>query len=76
MEALRESDPDVDALITDLKRQLSDAENSPSTAFNQKSFDSCVSLSRKDIEELADLIAAADVRSYSGKIISCESGRF
>ncbi|MBV8729733.1 MAG: hypothetical protein JO336_07980, partial [Acidobacteriia bacterium] len=38
IESLRESDPDVDALISDLKRQLSGEDESPIAPVNQQEF--------------------------------------
>ena len=58
VEALRESDPSVDALITDLKHELSTGDDSPSMGLNTESDASSVNLSRRDLEQLAELIAA------------------
>jgi hypothetical protein len=58
IETLRENDPSVDALITDLKHELSTGDDSPSMGLNTKSDASSVSLSRKDLEQLAELIEA------------------
>jgi hypothetical protein len=58
VEALRDSDPGVDALITDLKYELSTGDDSPSMRLNTESDASSVSLSRRDLEQLAELIAA------------------
>jgi DnaA-like protein len=54
--ALRERDPDVDALITDLKHELSISGDSP-IAKSGTMPRSSVSLSRCDLQTLADLIA-------------------
>jgi hypothetical protein len=56
IEALRESDPDIDALITDLKHELSLCGDSPVPKTGTKPH-SFVSLSRCDLQALADLIA-------------------
>jgi len=56
IEALRESDPDVDALITDLKHELSICGDSPVAKPDTKPHRS-VSLSHCDLQTLADLIA-------------------
>jgi hypothetical protein len=58
IEALRASDPEVDALITDLKHELRVDDKSPSTEGRTGAYPSSVSLSRGDLKELADLIAA------------------
>ena len=52
----RESDPDIDALITDLRHQLSVSGNSPAETPDIKPHGS-VRLSHCDLESLADLIA-------------------
>jgi hypothetical protein len=54
IEALRESDPDVDALITDLRHELSAGADSRVAGTEPHS---SVSLSRCDLQALADLIA-------------------
>ena len=56
IEALRESDPDVDALITDLKHELSAGGDSRVVKSGTEPH-SCVSLSRCDLQALAGLIA-------------------
>jgi hypothetical protein len=56
IEALRESDPEVDALITDLKRQLTSKDDTASASVGAD--ERCPCLSRSSLEELADLIAA------------------
>jgi hypothetical protein len=58
IEALRSSDPEVDALITDLKHELRVGDKSPSTEGRTGECPSSESLSRGDLKELADLIAA------------------
>jgi hypothetical protein len=58
IEALRQSDPEVDALVTDLTRRLcGDGELSLTGEEVQQSV-SPVDLNRRDLEVLADLIAA------------------
>jgi hypothetical protein len=56
IEALRESDPDVDALITDLKHELRTSADSPAEKLDKQSHGS-VRLSHCDLQILADLIA-------------------
>jgi len=58
IEALRESDPDVDALIADLKTQLSVGDDSPNARAKTEECGSAITLSRSDLDQLADLIAA------------------
>lgn len=58
IEALRESDPEVDALITDLKRQLTSKDDRASVSVASDERCSSIILSRSSLEELADLIAA------------------
>lgn len=58
IEALRETDPDVDALITDLKRQLAGEENPAKASVDIGEHCSSCSLSQADLEDLAELIAA------------------
>jgi ATPase involved in DNA replication initiation len=58
IEALRESDPDVDALIADLKTQLSVGDDSPNARAKTEGCGSAITLSRSDLDQLADLIAA------------------
>jgi hypothetical protein len=56
IESMRESDPDLDALLSDLKRDLIDLDRiQPKTI--DKASGSQVSLSKGDLDELADLIA-------------------
>jgi len=57
VEALRESDPDVDALITSLKSQLMSGGNSIMTNADIKAHRSAVCLTGADLEKLAALIA-------------------
>jgi hypothetical protein len=56
IEALRKSNPDVDSLISDLKRDLADLDPTQPNMMS-KAFDSQASLSQGDLDELADLIA-------------------
>lgn len=56
IEALRESDPDIDALITDLKHELSICGDSPVPKTATKPH-VAVNLGRCDLQALADLIA-------------------
>ncbi|MGA7411819.1 MAG: helix-turn-helix domain-containing protein [Bryobacteraceae bacterium] len=58
IEALRESDPDVEALITDLKRRLSGDDDSLTSAVDVQQRASLGSTNRRELEALADLIAA------------------
>jgi hypothetical protein len=58
IEALRESDPDVDALITDLKRQLTSKDDTATPSLGAHERCASLSLGRLSLEELADLIAA------------------
>ena len=56
IEGLRESDPDVDALITDLKHELNVFVDSPAEKADTKPHGS-VRVSNFDLQTLADLIA-------------------
>lgn len=56
IEALRESDPDVDALITDLKQELRSSGDLPVEKADRKPHGS-VRLNDSDLQTLADLIA-------------------
>ena len=56
---LRESNPAVDALITDLTAKLC-ATDQPLTAGSETKRGSLTNLSRRDVETLADLIAERD----------------
>jgi hypothetical protein len=58
IEALRESDPQVDALITDLKRQLTREDNAASTSIVDDEDCRPTGRSQADLEDLAELIAA------------------
>lgn len=58
IESLRESDPDVDALIADLKAQLGAGDYSPNAPAKTEECGSAMTLSRRDLDQLADLIAA------------------
>jgi hypothetical protein len=58
IEMLRGNDPEVDALITDLKRQLTSKDDTASAGVASEERCPSVSLSRSSLEELADLIAA------------------
>jgi hypothetical protein len=58
IEALRESDPQVDALITDLKRQLTLEDNATSTGIVGDEHCRPTGRSQADLEDLAELIAA------------------
>ena len=57
IEALRESDPEVDALITDLKRQLTSKDDTASASVGADERCASLILGRSSLEELADLIA-------------------
>ena len=57
IEALRESDPQVDALITDLKRQLIREDNAGSASVASRERDCLTDRRRADLEDLAELIA-------------------
>ena len=56
IESMRETDPDLNALISSLKRDLTDVNPVYATAID-KSSRSQVTLSQRDLEELAELIA-------------------
>src|SRR5208283_5416186 len=58
IEALRESDPDVEALIMDLKRRLSGDDDSLTSATGVQQKGSLGSTNQRELETLADLIAA------------------
>jgi hypothetical protein len=78
VEALGESDPDVDALITDLKHELSTGDDLPSMRLNTESDASSVSLSRRDLGALAELITAlvcAHIATVPQKEKRCFQGR-
>jgi hypothetical protein len=57
IEALRESDPQVDALITDLKRQLIREDNAGSASVASRERGCLTDRRRADLEDLAELIA-------------------
>ncbi len=57
IESLRESDPDVDALISDLKRELDGVDRSDNAPANEEAFIVRKDLSDRDLERLAELIA-------------------
>jgi hypothetical protein len=61
IEARRESDPDLDVLITDLKHELKMSINAPAEDANTRRHGS-VRLSHCDLQSLADLIAERVVR--------------
>ena len=58
IEALRESDPEVDALIRDLKRQLTSKDDTATASVGADEHCASLSLGRSSLEELAELIAA------------------
>lgn len=58
IEALREADPDVDALITDLKRQLMGEDKNAGISADADEPCSLASFGQADLEDLAELIAA------------------
>jgi len=58
IESLRESDPDVDLLITALRRQLSGEDESPIARTDQEPFSGPKALSEEDFERLAELLAS------------------
>ena len=75
IEALRESDPDVDALITDLKCELSISGDSPVEKPDTKPHGSgFVSLSHVDLQMLADLIAERVYARIEKRVASDENG--
>ena len=74
IEALRESDPDVDALITDLKHELNVPIDSPAEKPDIKPHGS-VRLGHCDLQTLADLIAERVYARIEKRIISDENGR-
>jgi hypothetical protein len=57
IEALRESDPDVDALITDLKHQLATGGDTSAVDVGTDEHYSIRNMSRANLERLAELIA-------------------
>ena len=58
IEALRESDPQVDALLTDLKRQLIREDNAGRASVVSDERDCPTDRRQADLEDLAELIAA------------------
>jgi hypothetical protein len=56
IESMRESDPDLDALISDLKRVLTDVDPTQPKSIDKAS-GSHVRLSKGELDELAELIA-------------------
>ena len=73
IEALRESDPDIDALIADLKHELSGGGDSP-VAKSGTEPHSAVGLSRCDFQALADLIADRVYARIAGRMPDPEKG--
>jgi hypothetical protein len=74
IEALRESDPDVDALITDLKHELRTSGDLPVEKPDRKPHRS-VSLSHSDLRTLADLIAERLYAHIQKRVPSDGKGR-
>ena len=62
IEALRESDPEVDALITDLKRQLTGGDNAASATVAIDEHYFSAGLSQADLEDLVEPISAFGLR--------------
>ena len=58
IEALRESDPEVDALLTELKHQLHHGGDERGERELCKKSDKCSNTSQLNVDELADAIAA------------------
>ena len=73
IEALRESDPEVDALISDLKHELSTSRDSPAEEPDAKAHDS-LRLSRFDLQILADLIAERVYARIEKRVTTDENG--
>lgn len=73
IEALRESDPDVDALISDLKHELSICGDSPLSKTAAKPY-APVNPGRCDLQMLADLIAERVYARLKKRPISDENG--
>jgi len=73
IEALRESDPDVDALITDLKHELNVSIDSPAEQQQTKPHGS-VRLSHCDLQMLTDLIAERVCARLEKRATSNEQG--
>lgn len=57
IEALRESDPDVDALITELKQQLSGEHHEASNSEDFNQTHKSINGSKLSVDELAELVA-------------------
>jgi hypothetical protein len=73
IEALLESDPEVDVLITDLKHELSASGDSPVEKSETKPHRS-ISLSPCDLQTLADLIAERVYARIEKQVTSDENG--
>jgi hypothetical protein len=73
IEALRESDPNVDALITNLKHELNVLVDSPREKSDTKPHGS-VCLSHFDLESLADLIAERVYACIEKRVASDHTG--
>lgn len=69
IEALRESDPDVDGLITNLKRELNVSSDAPAQEPNIEPHGS-VRLSHCDLQILAELIAERVYARFEKRAIS------
>ena len=61
IESLRESDPDVDALISDLRRSLSGEDDSPIASAEQEPFSASKVLGEEDLARLAEIDCRACV---------------
>src|SRR5690242_3995113 len=72
IEALRQSDPEVDALISDLKHELSTSGDSPVKKPDTKPHRS-VNLSHSDLEMFADLIAERVYARIERRVTSDEN---
>ena len=68
IEALRESDPLVDALLTDLKRQLTREDNAASASAASDEHYCPTGRSQADLENFAELIAAR-VCAYKARTV-------
>lgn len=73
IEALRESDPDIDTLITDLKHELCISGDLPVAKPDSKPHRS-LRLSHGDLQTLADLIAERVYARIEKRVISGENG--
>jgi hypothetical protein len=58
IESLRESNPEVDALLSELKRQLESASDIAAHPEISRVSPKCVRVSQFSVDELADLVAA------------------